>query len=215
MNANRTTLLSALISILVVEISVLFILYWENMVTYFDAHPWMTNILAVCIAMLALCVSFRQAFYKPRRIRVITMRYDNAENVRFGICNGGKVNAYITEVSAKLIYPPDRNIISRQIKTFALSDTGILNSGGIAEFQFNMADVREALKKEIPYALDMTALIHCAFPDGKTYIAEVPIGKCSATEDKSNSRIHAVNFDFLKHAKELRIYNNIDSEFEE
>jgi hypothetical protein len=134
------------------------------------------------------------------------MPLENGKDVRFGVCNGGKVNVYIPKALVRLLYPLGGVRISEDLRPAVLNEKRVLCPGEIAEFHLNLTDTLSDRVKEKPRALEVVVLLYCSFPDGETYTKIIPIGTLSVTKSIVSLEINVVNEDFLKGANQLRLY---------
>ncbi len=172
------------------------------------------TLLISCLALLGSGISiYFQFFHKPRRLRFISMPVHSDGKIRFGLCNNGKVNVFITGLSAHFCWPVKDSL------AYQFSSVGevrcsqkILAPGDIAEHAFELKPPPQPVFEHISpkknsageeeRSLDIRVFLTFAFPDGKIYSNDFQIGTYSIVDNgKSRGfKVYDLNLDLRKKA---------------
>jgi len=172
--------------------------------------------MALTIAWLALLVScisiYFQFFHKPRRLRVISMPFNNDRHMRFGLCNGGKVNVFITALSVDFSWPfQEKGYLTTSVGEVHCSQK-TLGPGDIAEHSFELKAPPQLVLEQVPlkrndegkeeHLLEIVAYVRFAFPDGKMYSNNFKLGTYSISDGGKSKgfKIYGLNLDLIKGA---------------
>jgi hypothetical protein len=173
------------------------------------------------ISGLALIASatalFFQFFHRPRRIRVITMPLDmNGRTMRFGICNGGKMNIFITGLSVNFNWFHDDHS-KREVSVGTVTcSKKILTPSDIVEYSFEMKSPRKEHLEFVPLVenengekerkLNISAYVQFAFPDGKILSNTFDLGEHTISKDGMSNgfTIYGINLDLMKNALRVK-----------
>lgn len=176
----------------------------------------MALIIQYLISGLALFASglsiYFQFFHKPRRLRVISMPLSKNDNMRFGLCNGGKVNVFITALSVDLVWPfqgvGHQMISVGEVRCFQRT----LSPGDIAEHSFELKAPPQPILNQIPltknddgkeeHSLEIVAHVQFAFPDGKIYSNQFKLGTYFLSDGGKNKgfQTYSLNLDLIEGA---------------
>lgn len=173
----------------------------------------MTSTIA-WLALLASGVSiYFQFFHKPRRLRFISMPAHGDGKIRFGLCNSGKVNVFITGMSVNFYWPISNSKTQKFCSAGNLFCTQkILAPGDIAEHILELAPPPQPVFEHISpkknpngeeeRSLDIGVSVQFAFPDGKIYSNDFKMGSYSIIDagKERGFEIYDLNLDLIKTA---------------
>lgn len=173
--------------------------------------------MTLTIAWLALLASgvsiYFQFFHKPRRLRFISMPAHSDGKIRFGLCNSGKVNVFITGIAVNFYWPIGNSKAQKFCSAGKLCCTQkILAPGDIAEHTLELAPPPQPVFEHIPpkkkpngeeeRSLDIRVALTFAFPDGKIYSNDFQIGNYSIVDNEKGRgfKIYDLNLDLRRGA---------------
>jgi hypothetical protein len=172
-------------------------------------------ILTITISALALLLSvisiFLQFFYRPRRLRAITMAPTFRETrSRFGICNASKESIYITGLSVNYSIPWHHGTTKEYPVDDVQRAASIVSPGSIVEFSYAakgppkefLRDAPESvnLNGEHERTVDIVVFIQFTFPDGKVFSNWFKAGSYRVAENSNSETVRGVNLDLLESA---------------
>jgi hypothetical protein len=135
----------------------------------------------------------------------------DGQTLRFGLCNGGKVNIFISGLSVDYSWRDEDSYRSCSAGTTICSHK-LLKPGDIAEHTLPLTSPRDEILEHVPLSendqgvkerkLNISVYIQFAFPDGKIYSNNFCLGEHTVSEDRTSKGylIYGSNLDLMNRA---------------